>query len=221
MTDASDSTNRGSGSFRPPGQAGYRPGTARDLAEGEGIKEGRAMRNKLVLWFLLLLAGFVIGFILQYSRLQRVHQELSTSTKQLGSCQSSERLSQLRDTATMMYLEVVQKKTTGRPGSIRGRFLIKLSKLRVARRTPHSATCFVTPWQRAIRSPRTWRRGMPLPFRKYSWSYLNSNRPRSIDGCVGSYPAQACETRTTEVTRLPLNRFRQSQSAIWPFRVCL
>ena len=67
------------------------------------------MRHKRVLWLLLLLAGFLIGFILQYSRLQRVQQDLSASTKQLGSCQSSQQLSQLRDTATMMYLEVVQK----------------------------------------------------------------------------------------------------------------
>src|SRR5712692_3493324 len=67
------------------------------------------MRHKLVLWLLLLLAGFLIGFILQYARVQRVQQELSASTKQLGSCQSSEQLSQLRDTATMMYLEAVQK----------------------------------------------------------------------------------------------------------------
>jgi len=67
------------------------------------------MRHKLVLWFLLLLAGFLVGFILQYSRLQRVQQELSSSTKQFESCQSSQQLAQLRDTATMMYLEVVQK----------------------------------------------------------------------------------------------------------------
>ena len=67
------------------------------------------MRSKLVLWFLLLLAGFLIGFVLQYSRLKRVQEELSASTRQLGSCQSSQQLSQLRDTATMMYLEVVQK----------------------------------------------------------------------------------------------------------------
>jgi len=67
------------------------------------------MRHKFVLWLLLLLAGLLIGFILQYSRLQRVQQELSASTKQLASCQSSERLSQLRDTATMMYLEATQK----------------------------------------------------------------------------------------------------------------
>src|SRR5437899_8352321 len=65
------------------------------------------MRHKLVLWFVLLIAGFLVGFILQYARLQRVQQELSASTKQLGSCQSSEQLSQLRD--TMMYLEAVQK----------------------------------------------------------------------------------------------------------------
>jgi hypothetical protein len=67
------------------------------------------MRSKLVLWFLLVLAGFLVGFILQYSRLHRVQQELSASTKQLGSCQSSQQLAQLRDTATMMYLEAVQK----------------------------------------------------------------------------------------------------------------
>jgi hypothetical protein len=67
------------------------------------------MRHKLVLWFLLLLAGFLVGFILQYSRLHRVQQELSVSTKQFGSCQSSQQLAQLRDAATMMYLEVVQK----------------------------------------------------------------------------------------------------------------
>ncbi len=65
------------------------------------------MRHKLVLWFLLLLAGFLIGFILPYSRLQRVQQELAASPKQLQSCQSSQQLSQLRDTATMMYREAV------------------------------------------------------------------------------------------------------------------
>ena len=67
------------------------------------------MRHKIVLWLLLLLAGFLVGFILQYSRLHRVQQELSASTKQLGPCQSSQQLLQLRDTATMMYLEVAQK----------------------------------------------------------------------------------------------------------------
>src|ERR1700731_3977077 len=67
------------------------------------------MRHKLALWFVLLIVGFLTGFLLQYARLQRAQQELSASTKQLGSCQSSEQLSQLRDTATIMYLETVQK----------------------------------------------------------------------------------------------------------------
>ena len=67
------------------------------------------MRRKFVIWSVLLVAGFLTGFILQYGRLQRAQQELSASTKQLGSCHSSEQLSQLRDSATMMYLEVVQK----------------------------------------------------------------------------------------------------------------
>jgi len=67
------------------------------------------MQRKLVLWFVLLIAGFLSGFILQYARLQRVQQELSASTRLLGSCRSSEQLSQLRDTATIMYLEAVQK----------------------------------------------------------------------------------------------------------------
>ena len=67
------------------------------------------MQRKLVLWFVLLIVGFLAGFILQYARLQQAHQELSASTKQLGSCQAGEQLSQLRDTATAMFLEAVQK----------------------------------------------------------------------------------------------------------------
>ena len=67
------------------------------------------MQRKLVLWFVLLIVGFLAGFILQYARLRQAQQELSASTKQLGSCQAGEQLSQLRDTATAMFLEAVQK----------------------------------------------------------------------------------------------------------------
>jgi len=67
------------------------------------------MRRKLLLWSVLLIAGFLIGLILQYVRLQQVQEELSASKKQLGSCQFGEQLSQLRDTATTMFLEVIQK----------------------------------------------------------------------------------------------------------------
>ena len=67
------------------------------------------MQRKLVLWFVLLIVGFLAGFILQYGRLQQAQQELSASAKQLGSCQAGEQWSQLRDTATVMFLEAVQK----------------------------------------------------------------------------------------------------------------
>jgi len=67
------------------------------------------MRRKLVLWFVLLIAGFLTGFILQYASLRRTQQQLSVSADQLRSCQSRERLSQLRDTGTMLYLDALQK----------------------------------------------------------------------------------------------------------------
>jgi len=67
------------------------------------------MQRKLVLWFVLLIAGFLTGFILQYASLRRTQQQLSVSAEQLRSCQSRERLSQLRDIGTMMYLEALQK----------------------------------------------------------------------------------------------------------------
>lgn len=67
------------------------------------------MQRRLLLWFVLLIVGFLAGFILQYARLQQAQQELSASTKQLGSCQAGEQLSQLRDTATAMFLQAVQK----------------------------------------------------------------------------------------------------------------
>jgi hypothetical protein len=86
------------------------------------------MRRKLVLWFVLLIAGFLSGFVLQYASLRRVQQELSASTKQLGSCQSSEQLSQLRDTATMMYLEAVQK-NYGRAGEYSKEFFDQAQRI--------------------------------------------------------------------------------------------
>ena len=79
------------------------------LARGDSPSSEADQCDINVLWFVLLIAGFLVGFILQYAKLQRSQKELSASTKQLGSCQSSEQLSQLRDKATMMYLEAVQK----------------------------------------------------------------------------------------------------------------
>lgn len=67
------------------------------------------MQRKLAVWFGLFIAGFLFGYILQYTTLHQVQRELTASTNQLGSCRSGEQSSHLRDTATMMYLEVVQK----------------------------------------------------------------------------------------------------------------
>ena len=109
------------------------------------------MRRKLILWFVLLIVGFIIGFILQYSRLRNLQQELSVSEKRLINCQFSEQLSQLRDTATMMYLEAAQK-NYGLAGEYARSFSIKRSELSVAQKISHLAIYSVTAWQPAIRS---------------------------------------------------------------------
>ena len=67
------------------------------------------MRRKLTVWIGLFVAGFLFGYILQYTTLLRVQGELTASTNQLESCRREEQSSHLRDTATIMYLEVVQK----------------------------------------------------------------------------------------------------------------
>jgi len=86
------------------------------------------MRRKLILWFVLLIVGFIIGFILQYSRLRNLQQELSVSEKRLISCQFSEQLSQLRDTATMMYLEAVEK-NYGKSGEYSKKFFDQAQRI--------------------------------------------------------------------------------------------
>ena len=86
------------------------------------------MRRKLILWFVLLIVGFIIGLILQYSRLRNLQQELSVSEKRLISCQFSEQLSQLRDTATMMYLEAVEK-NYGKSGEYSKKFFDQAQRI--------------------------------------------------------------------------------------------
>jgi len=93
------------------------------------------MRRKLVFWLVFLIAGFLIGFILQYSRLERIQQELSASTKQLGSCQSSQQLAQLRDTATMMYLEAVSK-NYGKAGEYSRRVFDQAQQIAISTEDP-------------------------------------------------------------------------------------
>lgn len=67
------------------------------------------MRNKLVLWLILLVVGFLGGFIPQYSRSRTLNETLTVSKAQLDACRSGDQLSELRDTAALMYLEATQK----------------------------------------------------------------------------------------------------------------
>jgi len=86
------------------------------------------MPRKIAIWFVLLIVGFLAGFIPQYSRLQQAQWQLSASTKELVSCQASEQLSQLRDTATVMFLEVVQK-NYGKAGEYSKEFFDKTQRI--------------------------------------------------------------------------------------------
>ena len=111
---------------------------------------------------------------------------------------TSNKLAVLR-TLPDMVISASEQGDVAPPPSLDGRLpveflvLIKLSKLQAARKTPHSTTCFVTPWQPTIRSRRPWQGEMSVPFRKYSQFYLWSNRLLTIDGC-----AQLSETLRTE-----------------------
>jgi hypothetical protein len=67
------------------------------------------MKNKLILWFVLLLVGLLAGFVPQYLKVRRLSLELTEAKQQLDSCQASLALSQLRDTAAVLYLEVTRK----------------------------------------------------------------------------------------------------------------
>jgi hypothetical protein len=67
------------------------------------------MRNKIFLWLTLLIVGFLAGFIPQHFRSQRLESELASATKQAEFCQADQQLSQLRDAATLMYLEATRK----------------------------------------------------------------------------------------------------------------
>jgi hypothetical protein len=67
------------------------------------------MKNRLILWLLLLVVGFLAGFIPQYLKKQSISQELTATKQQLDSCGARVAMSQLRDTASMLYLEATQK----------------------------------------------------------------------------------------------------------------
>ena len=67
------------------------------------------MRTKLVIGLILLLVGFLGGFIPQYRKARETAEQLSTQSRELLSCRQSQQLSNLRDSAAMAYLEATEK----------------------------------------------------------------------------------------------------------------
>jgi hypothetical protein len=86
------------------------------------------MRNSFIIWAILLIAGFLAGFIPQHSKANRLEQKLSVSTAQIEACQLSEQLSQLRDAGTLMYVEAIQK-NYGISGDDANRFFEQAQRL--------------------------------------------------------------------------------------------
>ena len=67
------------------------------------------MLNKIIFWLVLLVGGFLAGFIPEHMKWVRLVDECSSVRKQFDACQSTQQLSQLRNSATMMYLEATRK----------------------------------------------------------------------------------------------------------------
>lgn len=67
------------------------------------------MRNKLILWVVLFVAGLLVGFIPQYSKVKALRQKLSTDTQELASSRVNLQLCHLQDLAAMTYLDATRQ----------------------------------------------------------------------------------------------------------------
>jgi len=67
------------------------------------------MRGKLILWLVLLVAGFLAGFIPQYLRAGRMEAELARLRQETTASQRRLDLADIRDQAASMYLETLSK----------------------------------------------------------------------------------------------------------------
>jgi hypothetical protein len=65
--------------------------------------------KKLVIGLLLIGVVFLIGFLPQYLKVAHLEEEVSKVKQDLLSCQLRSRLAELRDLASLMYLETSQK----------------------------------------------------------------------------------------------------------------
>ena len=86
------------------------------------------MKNRLILWLILLVTGFSVGFIPQYAKVRRLQTDLLNAKQQFASCQLSSQLSQLRDSAAMVYFEATRK-NYGTAGEYSNRFFNEVQQL--------------------------------------------------------------------------------------------
>jgi hypothetical protein len=70
------------------------------------------MRNKLILWVLLVSGGFLIGFVPQRLNVGQLQDEISISKNRLASCELRNRMASVRDLAALTYLEANRKNYT-------------------------------------------------------------------------------------------------------------
>lgn len=86
------------------------------------------MRNKIVVWVIVFVVGFLAGFFPQYFKSHQLQRKVFALNSDLDACRSAEQLSQLRATATLMYLEATQR-NYGTSGDYAGRFFDQAQRL--------------------------------------------------------------------------------------------
>jgi hypothetical protein len=67
------------------------------------------MGKKLLFWLILLMVGFLAGFIPQYSKSRELARTASGLNDQVRACKSAEEFSRIGEAAGMMYLAATQK----------------------------------------------------------------------------------------------------------------
>lgn len=67
------------------------------------------MKNKLIVWAVLLGVGFLAGFVPQFVKCSRLEAELQGARQELVACGERMRLSEYRDLAAQIYLEAARK----------------------------------------------------------------------------------------------------------------
>jgi hypothetical protein len=69
----------------------------------------RILRSRPVLWLILLVAGFLAGFLWQFTRAQRLQSELDKMKQSADAYARESFHSSLRDEISLAYLEVTRK----------------------------------------------------------------------------------------------------------------